>query len=118
MRVELASRGRPKAEALRGPGGYENIILRAESQELSIRNRISEEMAHSEVEALERDVRHTFLYQDPQFKLAVREYPRQARDAVNQAVGESPENYEIMRKGRKCKKGGTSGWIRSTRSSM
>ena len=46
--VESASRGEPNADALYGPGGYEYIILRVESQELSIRNRISEDMAPSE----------------------------------------------------------------------
>ena len=48
MQVESASREQAQAEdALDGPGRYENIILRMESQELSIRNTISEEMARS-----------------------------------------------------------------------
>ena len=53
--MESVRREEPSADALCGPGGYENIILRMESPELSIRNRISEELARSELEAMERD---------------------------------------------------------------
>ena len=35
-----------------------------EPQELSIRNRIPEEMARSELEAMDRDARYALLYQD------------------------------------------------------
>ena len=41
---------------------------------------------------MERDLRCASFYQDQQFKIAVREYQRQARDAVNQLVRESSEN--------------------------
>ena len=53
MQLESASRGEPRADALYGPGGYENVFSRMESQELCIRNTISEEMAWSELEAME-----------------------------------------------------------------
>ena len=96
MQVELASRREPVADALYGLGGYENMILGMESQELSIRSRISEEMARSELEAMERDARCAFFYRDQQFEIAVRGYQRQARDAVCQATTESSDNYEIM----------------------
>ena len=64
------------------------------SQELSIRNRNSEEMAGSEFGAMERHARCALFYPDQRFKVAVPEYQRQARDAVNQAVREAPEKYE------------------------
>ena len=35
---------------------------------------ISEEMARSELQAIERDARYALIYQDQQFKIAVREY--------------------------------------------
>ena len=57
-----------------------------ESHETSIRNIISEETACSELEAM----------QDQQFRIAVHEHQRQAREAMNQAVRESSENYEVM----------------------
>ena len=62
----------------------------------SITNKISEKMARSEFEAMERDARYALFYQDQQFKIAVRRFQRQARDAVNQAVRESSENYVVM----------------------
>ena len=65
-----------------------NLFLRMESQKVSIRNIIFEEKARSQLEAL--------FYQDQQFKIAVRGHQRQARDAVNQAVRESSEKYEVM----------------------
>ena len=86
MRVESASREERNADALYGPGECEHILLRVDSQELRIRNRISEDTARSELEAMERDGRYALFYQDQQFKIAVREYQRQARDAVNLAV--------------------------------
>ena len=91
-----ASRREPNADALYGAGRCENIILRIESQECSIRSRVSEEMARSEFGAMERDVRYALFYQDQQFKIAVGEYQRRERDAVYQAVTESSEHYEIM----------------------
>ena len=44
---------------------------------------------------MERDVCYAFFFQDQHFKIAGREYQREARDAVNQAVRESLENYEV-----------------------
>ena len=91
LQVESASRKEPNADALYGPGGKENMILRMESQDI-----ISVEMARSELEPLERDARYALSYQDQPLKIAVREYERQARDAVSQAVRESSESYEVM----------------------
>ena len=96
MQVESASRREPNAVALYGPGGYENITSGMDSQELSIRNSISADVARSELEAMERDARYALFYQDQQFKIAVWEYLRQARDAVSQAVKESSTNYEVV----------------------
>ena len=45
---------------------------------------------------MERDARFALFYQDQQFKIAVREHQRQAREAVNQALRESSDNYEVM----------------------
>ena len=73
-----------------------NNILRVESREFSIRNRISEELARSELEAMDRDAQFAFLYQDQQLKIAVRENQRQAREAVSQAVQESSESYDVL----------------------
>ena len=96
VQVESASTGEPNTGALYGPGGSENIILRMESQELRIRNSISEETAHSEFKAMERNARYVLFYQDQQFKMQSHKHPRQVRDTVNQAVRESSEKFEIM----------------------
>ena len=56
----------------------------------------SEELARSELDAMERDARHALFCQHHQFQIAVREYQRQARDAVNQAVQESSESYQVL----------------------
>ena len=53
------------------PGGYENVILRMESQELSTRKRMSEHVARSELEAMDRDARCALLNQNHQFQIAV-----------------------------------------------
>ena len=63
-------RREPGADALYGTGGCESILLRVESQEFSIRTRISEEAARSELESLERDARFALFYQDQQFRIA------------------------------------------------
>ena len=55
MQLESARKGEPNADALYGPGRYENIILGMESREFSTRNTISEKMARSELEATEKD---------------------------------------------------------------
>ena len=89
VQVERASRKQPhSADALYGPGRYEKI-LRMESQELGISNRISEEVARSELETMERDARFALFCYDQKFKIAVWEHQRQAREAVNQAVQDS-----------------------------
>ena len=67
-----------------------------DSRELSIRNRISEVVARSELDAMERDARCALFYPDQPFKIAVRDYKRQARDAVNQAVKDFSEYCEVM----------------------
>ena len=64
LQVESASRRQPNADALCGSGGHDNIIFRMASQYLSIRNRISEDVARSELEAMERDDRYSFFFQD------------------------------------------------------
>ena len=55
-----------------------------------------EALARSELEAKERDARHELFYENHQLQIAVREYSRQARDAVSQVVQESSESYEVM----------------------
>ena len=93
VQLESACRREPNADALYGPGMYENITLRMECQELSVRNRIAEDLARSELDNMERDARFfRFFFHNKQLKVAVREYRRQARDAVNQAVRESSGN--------------------------
>ena len=80
MQVESAGRTQlPAEDAMCGPGGYENITLSMESQELRIRNRNSEEMARIELEAMERDARCAYSIQINNFKIAVRENQRQKR---------------------------------------
>ena len=71
LQGESACRRELRADAPYGPGGFDNITLRMESQALSIRNKISEERARSEKEAMERDARHELLYQDHHFKVVV-----------------------------------------------
>ena len=58
------------------------IISRMESQEVCIRNTISEELARSEIEAMERDARLALFYQDQQFNIAVREHRQQGRGRI------------------------------------
>ena len=96
VHVERASRRQPhSADALYGPGRYENI-LRMESQELGISNRISEDVARSELETMERDARCALFCYDQKFKIAVWEHQRQAREAVSQAVQESFDSYDVV----------------------
>ena len=64
MQVDTDRREEPDADALYRPGGYENVIWRKESHQLSTRKRISEKLARSELEAIQRDVRHALLYQN------------------------------------------------------
>ena len=95
MQVEFARRRQPGAAAY-GPREYENIFLRIESQELSIRRIMSEEVARSELEQMERDARYALFGQHHELQIAVREYQRQAIQAVSQAVHELSESYEAM----------------------
>ena len=53
-----------QCDALSGSGGHENITFRMASQDSSIRNRISEDVARSELEAMERDARHALFRHD------------------------------------------------------
>ena len=89
----LLAEGNFGADVLFGLGGFENIVLSLESQELSIGNKISAEGAHSEFEAAEIDARYALLYVGHQFKIVVRDYQRQTRDAVHQAVRGSSGNF-------------------------
>ena len=57
---------------------------------------MSEEWVRSELEAMERDARYALFCQNHPFQIAVREYQRQARDAVSQAVQESSERCEAV----------------------
>ena len=95
MQVKSASREQAQAEdALDGPGRYENIILRMESQGFSIRNTISEEIGtqltwgHGKRRwlcvILSRSANSQWQSMNTK--------DRQARDAVNQAVRESSES--------------------------
>ena len=70
--------------------------LRMEVRELNTRNRMSEEMARSEHEAMEKDARCALFHQKKHFQSAVREYQRQATDAANRAVQESSESCEVL----------------------
>ena len=72
----------------------------------------------AQLEAMERNARLAPFYQDQLFEIAVREHQRQAREAVNQALSEPSEHYEVMMmqefrciQNRKSKKGGTRDWI-------
>ena len=71
-------------------------MLRMESQELGIRKRISEEVARSELETMERDARFALFCCNQKFKIAVWEHQRQAREAVSQAVQESFNSYDVV----------------------
>ena len=51
--------------------------------------RVSEELTRSELESMERDDEFASFCPDQQFRIAVHEHQRQAREAVNQAVRES-----------------------------
>ena len=95
LQVESASGRQLNAHALSGWGDYENILQNGISGFLRIRNRISEDVARSELEAMERDARYALFCQDQWFKIALWDYQRQARDAVNHAVRESSGNYEV-----------------------
>ena len=100
MQVESASTEEPNTGALYGPGGSENIILRMESQELRIRSSISEETAHSEFKAMERDARCALFYQDQQFKIAVRETSKTGkihRQSGCERIFRKWHNYDVAR---------------------
>ena len=71
-------------------------FFRMESQELSIRRIMSEEVARSELAQMERDARYALYGQHHEFQFAVRQYQRHAIDAVSQAVHALSECYEAM----------------------
>ena len=71
MQVESVRREESESDALYARGGYEHIMLRMESHELSSRNRISEEMARTEFEVMEKDARYAFFFQNYKFQIAV-----------------------------------------------
>ena len=50
----------------------------------------------AQLEAMERDARLALFYQDQLFEIAVCEHQRHAGEAVNQALRESSEHYEVM----------------------
>ena len=72
-------------QAIYGPDGCENKILRIEAQELTVRKRIFEDMAKNALESIECEARH-----------ALWELQRQARAAVCRALRDSSENHELM----------------------
>ena len=59
------------------------------------RSAFSDALARSELVAMERDARHAFFCQTHDF-LNCRENQRRARMAVNQAVQETSECYEVL----------------------
>ena len=67
------------------------------SERLSIGNRISEYVARSELEAMERDARFSFFYQrlGNSESQSVKTKDRQ-EEAVNQALRESSANFEVV----------------------
>ena len=71
------------ADALYGPRGHENVILRIETRDMCTKKRISEQVAPIEIDTMERDA-----------QIEAREFESQALDAVNQAVHESSGIYE------------------------
>ena len=60
--LESGRRKVPGADALYGPGGYENIDLGNRISGLTTCKRISEEWARSQREAMEKDARHCFVF--------------------------------------------------------
>ena len=57
MHTASVRRREPGADAMYGPGGCDNIFFSMESQELSSGKRMSEDVARSELEVVERDAR-------------------------------------------------------------
>ena len=72
-------------QAIYGPDGCENKILRIEAQELTVRKIVFEDMAKNELESTACEARH-----------ALWELQRQARAAVCRALRDSSENHELM----------------------
>ena len=92
MQVESACRAEPNAVALHGPGGFENIILITDSQKLSVRNRMSEDVARSELEAMERDARFVFFFTRSAIQHRSPRKPKTGKRCRYQVVKESSEN--------------------------
>ena len=82
MSTRIARSGQHGAEALLGPGGCDDVILRMEAQELRGWHRMSEEMARSELESMEREARRSLFYQAHQLR-------RQGREALSRTARES-----------------------------
>ena len=80
--TRIVRSGQPDVEALYRPGGYDDVLLRMEAQELRGWQRISEEIARSELESMEREARRSFFYQAHQLR-------RQGREALSRAARES-----------------------------
>ena len=131
MQVEFASRREPNAVALCGAEGDENIMSGMDSQELSIRNTISADVACSELEAMEWDARKALFYQDSAIQYRSPRTPKTGKRCRQSGCDRifnklrSCDDARISRysesirrtKGRKWKKSGKSDWIRSMRRS-
>ena len=59
VQVESGGKREPNSDAPNGTRRNGHIIFRMASQGLRIRNKMSEEMARSELETMERDARHS-----------------------------------------------------------
>ena len=73
-----------------------NAICRTDAQKLCVKHGICEETARDKLESTEREARHALFYQDHQFRAAVEEHQRHARDVLCRAVNGSSKNYELM----------------------
>ena len=91
----ICCREEPGADALCGPGGYDKITLRTDSQEVSTRNRMSEDNASKSKPSKKTLITQSSIKVNNS-KVTVREYQRQARDAVNQIVQEPSDRYEVL----------------------
>ena len=63
-----------------------NAICRTDAQKLCVKHGICEETARDKLESTEREARHALFYQDHQFRAAVEEHQRHARDVLCRAV--------------------------------
>ena len=78
-----------------GQEDFENVLLRTESEGLSIRSSIKEEASRNKIMTMELGKRFAVFLQPQKLQAAVTEHHVRAINAVHEALQESFERYQV-----------------------